>query len=195
MLAKLHPGRWALLTALFVSGATAQDRLALCEACHGAGGVSQTAGTPSIAGQPKLFLENQLILFREELRKSEQMAPVVKGMKDPEIIKLAEHFSKLPAKVMESAPADPALVKQGTAKAKQLRCGVCHLADFSGQNQIPRLAGQRETYLDAEMRAYRDGKRTGGDTIMAAALYGVSDADVKALAHYLSRSTSRSPAR
>src|SRR5512145_1083157 len=188
-------GRWALLTAFFCSLVFAQERLALCAACHGEDGNSANPQIPSIAGQPKLFLENQLILFREELRKSEQMAPVVKGMKDPEIIKLAEHFSKLPAKVMESAPADPALVKQGTAKAKQLRCGVCHLADFSGQNQIPRLAGQRETYLDAEMRAYRDGKRTGGDTIMAAALYGVGDADVKALAHYLSRSTSRSPAR
>ena len=45
------------------------------------------------------------------------------------------------------------------------------------------------------MRAYRDGKRTGGDTIMAATLYGVSDADIKALAHYLSRSSARSPAR
>jgi len=188
-------GRWALLTALFISIACGQDRVQLCAACHGDDGNSTNPQIPSIAGQPKLFLENQLILFREELRKSEQMAPVVKGMKDPEIIKLAEHFSKLPAKVMESAPADPALMKQGTAKAKQLRCGVCHLADFSGQNQIPRLAGQREAYLDAEMRAYRDGKRTGGDTIMAAALYGVSDADIKALAHYLSRSTSRSPAR
>jgi cytochrome c553 len=188
-------GRWAWLTAFFISIACGQDRVQLCAACHGDDGNSTNPQLPSIAGQPKLFLENQLILFREELRKSEQMAPVVKGMKDPEVIKLAEHFSKLPAKVMESAPADPALVKQGTARAKQLRCGVCHLADFSGQNQIPRLAGQREAYLEAEMRAYRDGKRTGGDTIMAAALYGVSDADIKALAHYLSRSTSRSPVR
>ena len=188
-------GRWALLTAFFISAAWAQDRVQLCAACHGPDGNSTNPQVPSIAGQPKLFLENQLILFREELRKSEQMAPVVKGLKDPEIIKLAEHFSKLPAKVMDTAPADPALVKQATSKAKELRCGICHLADFSGQNQIPRLAGQREAYLDSEMRAYRDGKRTGGDTIMAAALYGVSDADIKALAHYLSRSTSRSPAR
>ena len=42
------------------------------------------------------------MLFREELRKSEQMLPVVKGMKDAEIVQLAEHFSKLPAKGMES---------------------------------------------------------------------------------------------
>jgi cytochrome c553 len=188
-------GRWALLTALFISGASAQDRLQLCAACHGPDGNSVNPQVPSIAGQPKLFIENQLILFREELRKSDQMLPVVKGMKDPEIIKLAEHFSKLPAKVMESGAPDKAMAQRGAEAAKKLRCNVCHLSDFSGQNQIPRLAGQREAYLDAEMRAYRDGKRSGGDTIMAAALYGVSDADITALAHYLSRSSARSPAR
>src|ERR687891_2552291 len=191
----LWKGRWALLTALFISSAAAQDRLQLCAACHGPDGNSLNPQLPSIAGQPRLFIENQLILFREELRRSDQMAPVVKGLKDPEIIKLAEHFSKLPAKAMESAPRDAKLAQQGAAAAKKLRCGICHLSDYSGQNQIPRLAGQREAYLEAEMRAYRDGKRTGGDTIMAAALHGVSDADIKALAHYLSRSSARSPGR
>ena len=188
-------GRWALLTAFFISIAGGQDRVQLCAACHGDDGNSTNPQIPSIAGQPKLFLENQLILFREELRTSDQMLPVVKGLKDPEIVKLAEHFSKLSAKGMESGAADLKLMKIGVEKAKALRCGVCHLADFSGQNQIPRLAGQREAYLEAEMRAYRDGKRTGGDTIMAATLYGVGDADIKALAHFLSRSNARSPGR
>ena len=184
----LRKGRWAfLLTALFSSLVLSQDRLQLCAACHGADGNSANPQIPSIAGQPKLFIENQLILFREELRKSEQMLPAVKGLKDAEIVKLAEHFAKLPAKGMEAGNADAKLMKLGSEKAKALRCGVCHLADYSGQNQIPRLAGQREAYLEAEMRAYRDNKRTGGDTIMAAALYGVSDADVKALAHFLAR--------
>jgi cytochrome c553 len=192
----LRKGRWAVvLTAFFSSLVFPQDRLQLCAACHGPGGNSVNPQVPSIAGQPKLFLENQLILFREELRRSDQMLPVVKGLKDPEIIKLAEHFSKLPAKAMESGTSDKALVTRGTQRAKELRCGICHLSDYSGQNQIPRLAGQREAYLEAEMRAYRDGKRTGGDTIMAAALYGVSDTDIKALAHYLSRSSARAPGR
>jgi len=189
-------GRWALvLTAFFLSSVFAQERLQLCAACHGPDGNSTNPQVPSIAGQPKLFIENQLILFREEIRKSDQMAPVMKGLKDPEIIKLAEHFSRLPAKGMETGVLDKNLAQRGSQRAKELRCGICHLADFSGQNQVPRLAGQREAYLEAEMRAYRDNKRTGGDTIMAAALYGVTDADIKALAHYLSRSTARSLAR
>jgi cytochrome c553 len=189
----LRKGRWAIAAAaLFSSLVCSQDKAQLCAACHGPGGNSAQALIPSIAGQPKLFLETQLVLFREELRKSEQMLPVVKGMKDAEIVALATHFSKLPAKGMETGSSNQELLGRGKAAAQKLRCGVCHLSDFRGQNQIPRLAGQREAYLEAEMRAYRDGKRTGGDTIMAAALYGVSDADLKALAHYLSRSRSNS---
>ena len=196
MASSLRKGRWAvLLTAFFISAAWGQDRLQLCAACHGDGGNSTNPQIPSIAAQPKLFTETQLVLFREEIRKSEQMLPIVRGMKDAEIVKLAEHFSTLPAKAMESGSADPALMKVGQEKAKALRCGICHLSDFRGQNQIPRLAGQREMYLEAELRAYRDGKRTGGDTIMSATLYGVSDADIKALAHFLSRSAPPAPSR
>ena len=94
-----------MLTAFFSSFVLSQDRLPLCAACHGPDGNSLNPQIPSIAGQPKLFIENQLILFREELRKSEQMLPVVKGLKDAEIVKLAEHFAKLPAKRMESGQA------------------------------------------------------------------------------------------
>ena len=170
--------------ALHFAQAVAQD---LCAVCHGAGGNSTTPRIPSIAGQPKLFIETQLVLMREELRPAPAMQPIVKDMKDADIARHAEHFSKLAAKPTESGPADPKLVARGRERADALRCGVCHVSDFKGQNQVPRLAAQRSDYLAAEMRAYRDNKRKGGDTIMAATLYGVSDADIDAMAHYLSR--------
>jgi cytochrome c553 len=178
-----------LLAALCVCGAAAaEDRLRLCAGCHGADGNSTTPGTPSLAGQPKVFLETQLVLFREELRISPQMQPAVKGLSDREITRLAEHYAALPARPEPGAPpADPARVKRGVALARKLHCGSCHLPDFRGQAQIPRLAGQREDYLTGSMLAYRDNRRSGGDTIMAAALYGLSDDDIRALAHYLSR--------
>lgn len=188
-MASLRKGRWALLTALFLSlsPAHAQERVAQCAACHGADGNSATPGVPSLAGQPKIFLENQMILFREELRRSPVMTPILAGIKDAEIVRLADYYSKLPPKPAASASPDLALVQQGRALAAKHRCGVCHVADFKGQKQMPRLAGQREEYLESEMLAYRDGKRPGGDTIMAAALYGVKDAEIRALAHFLSR--------
>jgi cytochrome c553 len=171
----------------FATAAFAQDGAQLCAACHGKDGNSMAPAIPSIAGQPQLFLEAQLILFREGVRASEQMLPIAKGLKDAQIRELAAHFARLPAKRMESTAADPALMQRGGERAKALRCAQCHLPDFRGQAQIPRLAAQREQYLAAEMLAYRDNRRPGGDTIMAAALYGVSDADIQALARFLSR--------
>jgi cytochrome c553 len=177
--------RWAAaLTAILFSTASAQD---VCLTCHGPGGNSTTPRIPSIAGQPKLFIETQLVLMREELRPAPVMQPLVQNMKDADITRYADHFSKLTPKSTESGPADPKLIERGKERAAALRCGVCHVSDFKGQNQIPRLAAQRSDYLSAEMRAYRDNKRKGGDTIMAATLYGVTDADIDALAHFLSR--------
>ena len=187
---RLHcAGRWAWLTALFVLPALAQPltgRLAQCDACHGPGGNSATAGTPSLAGQPAIFLENQLVLLREGMREVPQMAASVQGLKDAEIRLIARHYARQKPADPQGKP-DPALMKRGAALAKKLHCASCHEADFRGREQMPRLAAQREEYLEAAMHGYRRYTRKGGDTMMAAALYGVTDADVKALAHYLAQ--------
>ncbi|APV51118.1 hypothetical protein BWI17_16365 [Betaproteobacteria bacterium GR16-43] len=160
---------------------------AVCEGCHGAGGNSTTAGTPSIAGQPEIFITNQLIYFREGLRPSPIMEPIVKGMKDPEVIALAKQFSKSPVKVLAEGKADAALAKRGNALIATMFCGQCHLPTLAGRDQVPRIAAQREDYLLATMQAYRDNTRTGADTTMAEVLRGMPDEDIKALAHVLAR--------
>lgn len=182
-------GRWAAgLTALFIGAAQAQfeEKLKTCGACHGADGVSHTAGVPSLAGQPKLFLENYLVLTREGIAGTDVMRGLLKGVPDKEITALATHYSGLQPKGF-SGPVDKKLFEKGKQIAAGNRCGSCHLSDFHGRDQMPRLAGQREDFLYDAMRAYQQNKRAGGDTIMAASLYGIPESDLKALAHYLSR--------
>lgn len=191
---KRSAGRWAWLTALFLLPGAAlaqapqalEQRLQSCAGCHGADGNSQTAGIPSIAGQPRIFLENHLVLAREGVRGSEVMHNVMRGVSDKEIVAIAKHFTALPARAVPGQ-VDPALAKRGRQLANKLRCGICHLKDYSGQKQIQRLAGQREEYLVSIMLAMRDAPPRGVDTQMSAALYGVSDADIRAMAHYLAR--------
>lgn len=187
-------GRRAWLAALFVIAGPAfgqspgalAERLKGCAACHGADGNSQLSGVPSIAGQPKVFLETQLVLTREGLRGTAVMQNVVRGLRDPEITAIATHFAALPAR---AAPGrtDAALAKRGQQLAGKHRCGICHVKDFRGQQQVPALAGQREEYLVSIMIAFRDNPPPGSDTQMSAALYGVSDADIAAMAHFLAR--------
>jgi cytochrome c553 len=181
--------RGFFLAALFISTAFAQgieERLKVCAGCHGADGNSALAGTPSLAGQPRIFLENYLVLTREGLRGTKVMQDLLKGVKDPDIVAMATHYSKLAPKASEGALDKPLFVR-GKAVAAKNRCGNCHLPDFRGREQMPRLAGQREDFLAQTMLAYQQNKRPGGDTIMAASLYGIAEADVRALAHYLAR--------
>ena len=177
-----------LLAALPVSAAIAQveKRTEVCVACHGADGNSQVPGIPSIAGQPRIFLENQLFLFREGVRTAPQKEPAVAGLSDREIKILAGVFAASPVQAAQTG-ADPALFNKGRQIAQKLGCGTCHLPDYQGREQMPRLAGQREDFLAAVMLAYQRNSRPGGDTIMAASLYGIAQGDIKAMAHYLSR--------
>ena len=162
-----------------------KERIAACGGCHGATGNSALPNVPSIAGQPKVFLETQLILFREGVRASPPMQPFVKGLTDSDIAAIASHYAAQPV-VPSKEPADAALVKRGRDLALKLNCGGCHMPDFRGQQHMARLAGQREDYLVEAMQAYRDNRRTG-DTTMSAVLYRVSDADIRAMAHFLAR--------
>ena len=178
----------ALLVAL-AGGVQAQPAAAppqaqLCMACHGPAGNSQVPLTPSLAGQPKLFVENQLVLIREGLRDIPQMKEIVAGMSDETIIALAQHFATQ-TPVPKAGAANPEKARLGAATASRMLCGTCHLSDYSGQKQVPRLAGQDEPYLLHSMKQFRDNPGPGRDTIMAAALYGLSDADLANLAHYL----------
>ena len=154
-----------------------------CAGCHGEDGNSRMENIPSLAGQPEFFVMNQLFLMREGVRQVEAMAPFVKDLKDDELNALSAHYAKLEPKPSDEK-IDPAQVERGTALAAQRRCGSCHRPDLSGDQQVPRVAKQRVDYLTHALKSYRDSTRTGADTLMSAAVAGMSEADLRALAHY-----------
>jgi cytochrome c553 len=159
------------------------ERIEQCKGCHGEDGNSRLEKIPSLAGQPEFFVMNQLVLMREGVRRIEPMMPFVKDLKDQDIYGLAKHFASLPAKRSDEA-VDAALAKRGAEVAAARRCASCHLPTLAGQDQMPRLAGQRIDYLIDAMKSYLDNSRTGADTAMTAAILGLSEADIVALAHY-----------
>jgi cytochrome c553 len=159
------------------------ERIQQCAGCHGEDGNSRMEKIPSLAGQPDFFVQNQLVLMREGVRRIEAMAPFVKGLTDDEIVALARHFAALEPKPSGEA-VDADLAKRGADLAVKLRCASCHLPTLAGQQQMPRLAKQRIDYTFEALKAFRDDKRSGADTLMSATVYGVSDADLMALSHY-----------
>lgn len=160
-----------------------RERIEQCASCHGEGGNSQMENIPSLAGQPAFFILNQLFLMREGVRKIEAMMPFVKDLKDADLQALSEHFSKLEPKQSDEK-IDPELARRGAQISAGRRCESCHLPDLSGQEQMPRLAKQRIDYLIHSLKEFRDNQRSGADTQMTAAIFGASDADIAALAHF-----------
>ena len=160
------------------------ERLALCAACHGAKGISASPQIPSLAAQPKQFVENQLVLIREGLREVPQMKGMLDGVPDTELSALASHFQALPAPGPATGPVQADRFQRGKDLARSALCGTCHLPDYSGRQQIPRLAGQHEVFLLDTMKQFRDHAGLGRDTIMSASLLGINDAQLADLAHY-----------
>jgi cytochrome c553 len=75
----------------------------------------------------------------------------------------------------------------GALKAQQV-CAVCHGPDGnSTSDQFPRLAGQREAYLLAALRAYRAGLRN--DPTMHAQAEHLSDQEIADLAAHFGAQT------
>jgi cytochrome c553 len=186
--------QWFLgaVIALLMSGAAqaqtpAPALLQLCAACHGANGNAVVPGMPSLAGQPRTFLENQLVIIREGLRVIPAMQGMLDKVTDEDFGVLAKYFSEQPVKPQEGvshAKLDQAKVARGAQLSKQGLCGTCHLPNYSGRDQMPRLAGQREDFLLANMKQFRDGTTSGRDTMMMGVLRGMTDAQIADMAHY-----------
>ncbi len=184
-------GRAGLLAAALLAGAVparAADisaRLAPCLACHGAGGQSQTDNVPSLGAQPAAYTIIQLYLFREGMRQAEPMNDMAKGLSDDDLRTIGDALAALPAPKPPDNPGDPARLERARAIVEQNHCNICHRSDFSGQDNVPRLADQREDYLLKSLRAYKSGARRGYDPIMVETLQPLDDAQLVELAYYL----------
>ena len=93
---------------VFLGGdAHAQDpvagkaRAAMCANCHGPLGLSQLPNAPHLAGQPAIYLVEQLKNFRNGKRQGEMMSVIAKPLTDLEIDNLAAWYASIRISVSE----------------------------------------------------------------------------------------------
>ena len=157
-----------------------------CAGCHGADGISQTAETPSLAGEPDDFIQWQLVYYRRGARKNELMESVAQSLTNEEIRNLGTYYASLPPPKPEPAPASDALAQTGAKLAAQHRCKSCHGDDYAGVGPAARLSGQREDVLLKALHDFKSGSRVGsGVASMADVTFDLNDADMRALAYYM----------
>ena len=167
--------------------AAGKQKAEMCVGCHGDNGISQIENIPSLAGQPDQFIQWQLVYFRAGSRKNEQMQPAVEQLNNDDIRNLGAYFASL---TPPKGPQDdnPDLSEKGKQAAAGRRCASCHTDSYAGTKAVARVAGQREDYLIKALHDYKSGVRSGGgQAAMADVAYPLSEEEITALAHYLSR--------
>ena len=158
-----------------------------CASCHGKDGISAIENTPSLAGQPDIFLQYQLVFIRDGQRKVEVMQEFAKKLTDQNIRDLGAYYSSL--------PPPPPLATTGNVDAEKVtalvtprHCDSCHKPDFSGQGESARLAGQRPEYLVKALSDFRSGARRGrGLGAMIEVSVTLHDQDMELIAAWLAR--------
>lgn len=150
-----------------------------CDGCHGTGGNSTTAATPSLAGQDRGYLEAALVAYRDGTRAHEAMAPAASKLTPDEIKQLALWYHTQPAK--------PAAIRAPeSATSIAAKCDRCHGPNGISQEQDkPRIAGQSETYLVQALLDYKTQKRKNS------AMHAMSDVlnpiEIRAIAAHYAR--------
>jgi len=159
-------------------------KAATCLACHGVNGNSTMPGVPSLAAQNARYIYLQLRDYQEGRRDNPMMSPMAAGLTRPEMQELANYFSqqKLSSKGFK---ADPDKVKKGIAKADETLCAMCHLGEFKGQNEIPKVAGQNFDYVVSMLKAFKAKTRTNDAGNMTSVASTLSDEDIENLGHYI----------
>ena len=156
-----------------------------CVVCHGPAGNSPAGAFPILAGQNSRYIYLQLKDFKEGRRKDPLMNPVAQALSKEDMLALADYFS-----VQKQRPiafkADAGKVGAGRSKADETLCAMCHLGGFSGQNEIPRVAGQHPEYVVKQLKDFKARTRTNDAGSMTSVAQTLSEQDIENLAHYIS---------
>lgn len=167
-----------------------------CISCHGANGEGNAAaGFPRLAGLGADYFEAQLAAFADGSRENSVMQPFAKNLSANERNAVAQYFSSLsaPQGIRTQDPADAAPSDSGAWLATRGRwqqdlpaCVQCHGPGGSGVGTaFPPLAGQPAAYIEAQLHAWKNGKRPPGSlALMPAVASKLNDADIHAVALY-----------
>ena len=192
--AHLGAALWLCMPAIGLAQSVPERFKAVCQSCHGEGGISSTELTPSLAGQPSFYAVTQLFLFREGRRSNPLMTAMAKGMSDSDLRAFSEYIGKLPPPPAISMEGlSPQRMSRGALLTQEHRCASCHGADFSGSKQVARLANQREDYLLQTLKGFQSGERLGYTTAMNETLIGISALDLQDIAYYLAHAPRAKP--
>lgn len=172
-----------------------QAKSGTCTACHNADGNSTVPNWPKIAGQYNDYLIKQLKEYRmgdKGPRFEASMYAMVANLTDQDIADLAAFYSNqkqtLGKANAQLVPLGEKIYRGGNIQTGVTACLACHGPDGMGNEaaKFPRLSGQHSTYIENQLRAFKDGKRKNSPNgMMEAISRSMSDDEIKAVSSYI----------
>jgi cytochrome c553 len=180
-----------------VSSSDFQSKIAYCNTCHGLSGQGYRGyyPMPRLAGQQTDYLESQLRDFVEGRRLSPLMFNVARVLNPPMRSKLATQFRELNPGPIGGAPRElmtigKKIYEEGISDTGTAPCSSCHGSEAKGDEAFPRLAGQLYDYILKRFESWRKDQQANlvspDTSVMASIAQGLSEAQIAAVAAYLS---------
>jgi cytochrome c553 len=159
-------------------GSAGEAQAQSCRHCHRVD--NPPAWIPTLEGQTREYLYNQLKAYGTKRRPDPWVQQNVAPLSDQDMRDIAGYFaSRKP--VRGSFRLDAERIESGRTKAGERSCATCHGADYGGNKDIPRLAGMVPQYVSAQILAFIAGKRPHP---RIEDMKGVSREDAEDLAQY-----------
>ena len=168
---------------------------AMCIGCHGIVGYQasfpEIYKVPKIGGQNAKYISAALHGYKKGERKHPSMRGIAESLSDQDIADLAAYYQAEGGEAAAAPAAAPPPNAEVAALLQKGACATCHGESFSKpiDASYPKLAGQHADYLTVALKAYKTEKndRVGrGNAIMGAQAKPYSNAELKALASYIS---------
>jgi len=168
----------------------------VCATCHAADGNSTIPGNPKLAQQHLAYLVKQLTDYtvRSGEQKPARENPIMNGMaaslSEQDRRDVAAWFSGQTQKPGTARNQDTLELGQriwraGIADKALPACSGCHNPTGAGiPNQYPRLGGQHAEYVEATLKAFRDGTRHNNLPMQQIAAR-LTEAEMRAVADYI----------
>ncbi|MFK3738145.1 c-type cytochrome [Massilia sp. TN1-12] len=160
-----------------------------CSTCHDARGPAAAAiDAPRLAGEPASSTYKQLRDFKAGHRTNPIMQAMAANLSEQDMRDLAAYYAAqpraTPAARPDARPDVPRLVSNGAPIRNIGACATCHGAGV-GRAATPVLDGLSETYLRAQLTAFRAGTRANDiNRQMRNAAHGLTDAEIALVARY-----------
>jgi cytochrome c553 len=168
----------------------------VCAACHAADGNSTISANPKLAGQHAEYLYKQLVDYAAQpgakapARENPVMTGFATQLSDEDKRNVSAWFASQRqkpgvARLKEMLDLGQRIYRAGIADKAVPACTGCHGPNGSGiPVQYPRIGGQHAEYMEAQLKAFRDGGRLNNAAMRDIALR-LTDREIRAVADYM----------